>query len=334
MLKPTLRRYLVGLASLRLTAAGFMILGLGLVAHHEFEALAPWTILLPIGLLAVNLAAALLVDQRFRGRPALFGFHVCLLVLAGLAAWGKLASVHGRLIAIEGLRLDPDQVEVVSSGPWAPDLAAIGDLSQGPLRVDYAAGLDRRSTASELHVPGSGWRVVGDDVPLVHRGFRLYTTPNKGFAAIITWIPDAGAPQAGSIGFPSFPARQIMQQVDWRTPGAEDVRLRLETPLVETAGHWTLAQTLIADAAVEVQVADRRQRLLPGQQMALSGGSIRLERVALWVGYRLTYIPGLVWLLSTAMIATVLMAIHVMLPPSKRRPVQIEVPATGGTLCQ
>jgi len=74
------------LASLRLTLVGLVLLGGGLVIDQNHWLPSAWVITPPLLLLGINLAAALVVDPRFRRQPALFAFHLCLLLLALLAS--------------------------------------------------------------------------------------------------------------------------------------------------------------------------------------------------------------------------------------------------------
>lgn len=305
-------RVLRQFAGLRLSVMGFLLLAVGLVVHHQASWLAPWSVVLPIALLALNLVSALLVDPRFRGKPALFGFHVCLLLLAGIAAWGQLSSLHGRIIAIEGLGLDPTTFEVEADSPWAPSPQLLEGIAQGKVRIDYGADLDRRTTRSEMYSPEDGWSVVGDDVALQYRGFRVYTTSNKGFAAILSWVPSSGEAQLGSIVFPSFPARQIMQRVDWHTPVGQHLQFELGVPPVPFERDWTLDRTTAADAPLRVTIGGLHRELRAGDSMAVAGGSIRYERVSMWMGYRITYAPGLPLLFSTALLGILLMAVDLL----------------------
>lgn len=310
MFQSTLKSILLRLASTRLSVLGFCLLGVGLPIHHTWQWAAPWAILIPILLLVVNLAISLLVDPRFRCRPALFGFHLCLLLVVILAGWGELSHLHARISVIEGQRFDPAELEVTSQGILAPARERLSGIAQGPLSVEYAPGLNRKNTRSELHSAETGWLVVGDDIPFSRDGFRFYTTPNKGFAAVLSWLPDRGVPEAGAIHFPSFPARQIMQSVDWRSPSEEMIQFVLRPPLVDMELPWVLARSSAADVSMVVKTADGQALLHIGQEVVVNGGRLRLDSVALWMGYRVSYNPALPWLLSSALLAVLFMAMH------------------------
>jgi len=298
------------IASLRLTLAGLLVLAVGLVADQNHWLSGVWAITPPLALLAVNLAAAMLVDPRFRRNPALFAFHLCLLLLAVLAGCGQLARFDARLSLVEGQEYDGALLTPVRSGPLAPQPLLDGVLRQGAIAVDFTPGLRRGATRSQVWVADRGWLEVGDDVPVLVDGYRLYTTSNKGYAALLRWLPERGDAELGAVQFPSYPATELGQMMRWRTPAGEELDLALAlspTPYNET---WTLSTALATDATIEVQAAGQRKRLRPGEAMSLTGGRLRFERVSMWMGYMVTYDLTLPWLFSIAVLAVVFMAAH------------------------
>lgn len=311
MLEPAMNSLLRRLANLKLTAVGLGLLGVGLFLQLRMPATAPWSVAAPLALLAINLACALAVDRRFRDRPALFGFHVCLLLLLSVAYAGQLASLHARVTVVEGSAIDAESIEVVARGPFAPDVAVLESLAQEGFAVAYTAGLNRGITSSRLRLPDGTLVSVGDDIPLRYRGFRLYTTPNKGLAAIVTWIGDDGSRITGSLMFPSYPAQQIMQRLDWNTPVGEPLDMAIGAPIVDHAGDWVLDGDLVADSTLMVRVGDREGiPLVPGGQVRLTGGYLRYDDTRLWMGYRISCIPGLSLLLALALLTVAMMASH------------------------
>ena len=298
------------MASLRLTLIGLSLLAAGLVADQNHWLSGAWAITPPLVLLAVNLGVAMLVDPRFRRKPALFAFHLCLLLLALLAGYGQLARLDARLPLVEGQEYDAALLTPVRSGPLAPQPLLNGVLRQGAVAVDYTPGLRRGATRNQIWVENRGWLEVGDDVPVLIDGYRLYTTSNKGYATLLTWLPEQGMAQLGAVQFPSYPATELGQVSRWRTPAGEEIEMALAlspSPYNET---WTLSKALAADARVEVKAAGQRTGLRPGEAMSLNGGRLRFERVSMWMGYRVTYDPTLPWLFSLAVLAVVFMAAH------------------------
>ena len=303
-------RVLRSMASLRLTLVGLLLLAVGLVVDQNHWLSGAWAITPPLALLAANLAAAMLVDKRFRRKPALFGFHLCLLLLAALAGYGQLARFDARLFLVEEQEYDAALLTPVRSGPLAPEPLVDGVLRQGAIAVDYTPGLRRGATRSQVWVAEHGWLEVGDDIPVLIGGYRLYTTSNKGYAALLTWLPERGNPQLGAVQFPSYPATELGQISSWRSPGGEEIQMALAVSPSPYSEAWTLSAAMASDATLEVKSAGQRKRLQPGESMSFSGGTLRFERVSMWMGYRVSFDPTLPWLFSLAVLAVVFMSAH------------------------
>jgi cytochrome c biogenesis protein len=303
-------RMLHVLASLRLTLGGLLLLAAGLVVDQNQWLPGVWAITPPLALLAVNLAVALMVDSRFRRKPALFAFHLCLLLIAVLAGYGQIVRYDARLPLTEGQAFAAALLQPVRSGLLLPDPLADGVLKQGAIEVDYTPGIRRGATRSQVWLADRGWLEIGDDVPLLIDGYRLYTTSNKGFAALLTWLPDQGDQQLGAVQFPSYPAKELGQVSRWHTPAGQQIGLALALPPSPYNETWTLSAGLADGAAIELNVAGQRQVLHPGDVITVRGGRLRYERLSMWMGYELTYDPTLPWLFSIAVLAVIFMAIH------------------------
>ena len=298
------------LASLRLTLVGLLLLAAGLVADQNHWLSGAWAITPPLALLALNLVAAMTVDPRFRRQPALFAFHLCLLLLALLAGYGQLVYFQARLPLLEGQAFAAELGQTVRQGPLTPQPLADGIFRQGAIEVDYTPGLRRGATRSRLWVAGRGWLEIGDDVPLILDGYRLYTTSNKGLAALLVWLPDQGAVQRGAVHFPSYPANELGQVARWRTPAGQELELALALPPSPYDKTWTLSGTLTEQDALQLKTGDDRLNLRPGDTVPLNGGRLHYERLGMWMGYDLRYDPTLPWLFSLAALAVVLIAVH------------------------
>jgi len=223
--------------------------------------------LLGMALLAVG--AALSYDN-----PAgLLIFHLSLLGIVVLAAIGRLTHMEAHIEMVEGSAFDPAELMNVRKGPWHSGELDKVVFVQGPYTVDYAPGMMRGPTRSQVLVPDGqgGWerRVVGDDKPLVLEGYRFYTTFNKGFAAVLTWIPETGEPVTGTIHMPSYPLFDFRQANRWTPPGGEEIKfwLQLETGL-KADQAWTLDPSK-ARGVLVLRTGDRRVELQPGQATAL-----------------------------------------------------------------
>ena len=303
------------LASLRLTLVGMGLLGLGAALSYDNPVGTPvWVLVVPLALLSVNLFAAILSNPHINRRGGLLLFHVGLLLIVVLAAVGRLTRMDGRIELTEGSAFAAEDLTEVQRGPWHAGALDRVEFVQGPYTVDYTAGMARGPTRSTVLIPDAqgGWepRVVGDDTPLVLERYRFYTTFNKGFAPILTWIPDQGAPVTGSVHMPAYPLFEHRQANRWTPPGAQEVRfwLQLETGM-DPQADWRLDPVNTTGVLV-VRAGERRVELRPGETQRLAGGMLRYERLSSWMGYKLFYDPTLHWLFIASMIAVFGLAAH------------------------
>lgn len=303
------------LASLRLTLVGMVLLALGAALSYDNPAGTPaWVLVVPLALLALNLSAAIVSNPRINRRGGLLIFHLGLLGIVVLAAIGRLTRLEAHVELTEGVAFSPEEMIDVREGPWHDGPLDRLFFVQGPYTVDYAPGMVRGTTRNQVMVPdgqgGLETRVIGDDTPLLMAGYRVYTTFNKGFAPVLTWIPDGGDAVTGTVHMPSYPLFDFRQANRWTPPGANDVRfwLQLDTGLDENVA-WTL-DPRHARGVLVVKDGDERIELRPGQVARLDGGSLRYDRLSSWMGYKLYYDPTLHWLFITAIIAVIGLAAH------------------------
>ncbi len=301
------------LSSLRLALAGMVLLGGGaLVSYRDPDATVAWLVL-PLLLLAVNLIAALLFNPRFRRQHGLLIFHLGLLAVVLLAAYGHMTALKARVELTEGQTFDIDAVTVVRQGPWHPwrRLAAV-DFVQGPLQVHYAAGLSRGRTHSRVHFPGAATYPVeiGDNIALKVAGYRFHTTSNKGYSAVLTRAdPDTGE-HRGAVHFPSYPFHDWKQVNHWTGPGGVSIDLELQLPVPPPETRDWVLESARASGSLKLTAADETVVLKPGEQQPLAGGSVRFEDIRLWMGYEVTYNPVLPWLFSAALVAVLGLGWH------------------------
>jgi cytochrome c biogenesis protein ResB len=308
-------RALRTLASTRLTLFGMAFLGVGAALNYDNPVDTPtWVLAAPMSLLAVNLLAAVITNPRINRRGGLLVFHLGLLAIVSLAAIGRMTMMVANVELTEGVAFLARDIINVREGPWhRGSLDRVGFV-QGSYTIDYRAGMSRGPTRSEILVPDGrgGWdrKVVGDDTPLRAEGYRFYTTFNKGFAAVLTWIPDGGAPVTGTVHMPSYPLFEHRQANRWTPDGGEEIRfwLQLDTG-IDPDSDWRL-DPQNAEGALVVRAGDSRVELLPGESIRLDTGFLRYERLAGWMGYRIYYDPTLHWLFLAAMIAVFGLAAH------------------------
>ncbi|MDX6284491.1 MAG: hypothetical protein QOH03_5562 [Kribbellaceae bacterium] len=306
-----MKRLLPALASPRVTLAGFALLAATVLAGLHWPQWPTSAYVAPLAGLGVNLAAAIATRPALR-QGGLGVFHLALLAFLLLALWGRLTHFDARVEVAEEGFFDPALVQVTGQGPWHGEAWKRLQFRQGGWEVDYRPGVKRAHTRSLVWLPedAATSRTVGDDTALVLAGYRFYTTPNKGFAPLLTW-QQAGAPaQQGVLHMPSYPMFDWRQENAWTTPGGTALRfwLRLDRPIAQDAS-WTLSPRDVA-AVLVVEAAGTRHELRPGDAIALPQGTLRYERLLGWMGYRIFYDPTLLPLLLVALAGVAGLAWH------------------------
>jgi cytochrome c biogenesis protein len=302
------------LASLRLTLVGMVLLAVLALASYTSASLPSFWLVLPLALLALNLAAAILSNPRFRRQGGLLVFHLCLLVIVMLAGIGLMTRLDGRVEITEGQAFDPATVEIISRGPWHPWRMDRVAFTQSRIRVDYAPALIRRQTRSEVLTPDATGRLraitFGDNHALTAAGYRFVSTSNKGLVAIITWLDDSGRSVTGAVHLPSYPLLEWKQSNEWVTPRGQAVQIELELPERPPQDQaWTLTSHNLR-ARIVVKTVEHEPMLDVGQSVNLNGGALRFDEVRLWMGYRIDYNPTLPWLFAAALIGIIALAWH------------------------
>ncbi|MEW6312914.1 MAG: cytochrome c biogenesis protein ResB [Pseudomonadota bacterium] len=302
------------LASTRLTLLGMALFGAAVLLTYRDQEASPWWMAVPLALLAANLFAAVATDPRINRRGGLLVFHLALLALILLAGVGRLTHFSGRVEITEGSLFQPVGVETLRKGAWHPDRFDQVKFAQGPFTVQYQPGLKRAHTRSQVFIlDGAGGQtpmVVGDQMALVLAGYRFYTTSNKGFAPLLTWMPDAGVPVSGAIHMPSYPFLEWNQFTDWATPDGEKVQLHLDVERPsDNEAAWTLDPKNIP-ATLVVKSAGGNAVLHPGETVRLAHGVLRFDELRGWMGYQIFFDPTLPWLFWIALVGVAGLAHH------------------------
>lgn len=303
------------LASTRLTIVGMALLAVGAGLIYGNPADVPvWVLVVPLAVLAVNLIAAIATNPRINRRPGLLMFHIGLLAVVVLAGVGRLTHFEAHVEMVDGQQFAIDDAQNVKRGPFHAGKLAQVQFSQGPFTVDYQPLLVRGPTRSHVQVRNEKgeWqpRVIGDDTPLVIDGYRFYTTFNKGFSTVLTWLPDGGRPVTGTINMPSYPLFDFRQSNSWTPAGGGEIKfwLQLDTGL-RTDAAWTLDARHTSSVLV-INDGDRRVELKPGEEATVAGGRLRYEQLRQWMGYKIFYDPTLHWLFLASMLGVIGLASH------------------------
>lgn len=297
MLK-TVKRF----SSLKITLVGMGLLVIGsILSYGNPEGTPVWVLIAPMVLLALNLAAAIATNARINQQPGLLVFHVSLLLILLVATIGRLTHMDAHIELVVGTEFEPGKLQEMNAGPLHSGALDKVHFVQGPFNVEYSPGMQRGLTYSYVNVKTitGEWeeRVVGDDRPLVIEGYRFYTTFNKGFAPILTWIPESGVSVTGAVNMPSYPLFEYKQDNRWIPPGSkEEIKFWLQISAgMKEDDHWVLDGRTSTGVLI-VTTENKRHEVQVGESIELQNGRLRFESLTTWMGYRLFYDPTIQWM--------------------------------------
>lgn len=330
------------LASLKLTLVGMVMLFIGASLTYDNQLdVTMWVLVVPLAFLALNLTAAIFTNQRINRQPGLLVFHIGLLSIIVLAAIGRLSYIDAHMELADGEAFTPDLLLETKQGPLHAGRLDKVRFIQQYYTVAYAEGMQRGLTHSTVLIPDERGQltseIVGDDRVLVLEGYRFYTTSNKGFSVILTWLPDQGVPVTGRVNLPSYPLYDYKQDNSWTPPGASPIKfwLQLTTGKREDAA-WVLNPRNSSGVLV-VSSGDQRVELQVGESTRLDGGQLRYDRLSAWMGYKVYYDPTLRWLFFVSIMAVFGMAWHYwqvmgarLIPVEAQHPRTHEKPPASG----
>ncbi len=315
-------RMLGFLGSLKLALTGMALLLLVIFIDLEISELSPAWLAACLGLMCLNLLAAVVVRPQFRRQPGLLVFHLCLATVAGLAALQALTQFEARVEQAEKRGFAAADAEIVTRGPWHSGRLEDVHFMQGPVTVDYLPDLRRARTLSKVYtgtVGATGVVEFGDTRSFRAAGYRFVTTPNKGYALMLTWTGTDGRQASGNIHMPTYPLQEWDQRQSWRTPAGEEVQFRLDLPPAPSREPWTLSSEDFAGRVRLVRAGGNQIDLAAGEPVALHGGYLELADVVLWIGYRIEYNRVLPWLFSAAALGVAALGWHFLASPPRFR---------------
>lgn len=294
--------------SLRTTLWLFALLGTVIFARPTWPVLGG-----VMGLLALNLAAALVVHPAFRRQLPLLMAHIALLALVVGVGLGRLLALDGRFELTQGEVFDGTLLDRNAGALHLDRLQRLAFRQDG-FEIQYAPGWRRGATRNKVAWTGPDGQprqaVIGDHRPLVLEKHRFYTTSNKGFAPLLRWEPAQGEALRGAVHLPSYPLNELQQSRAWPLPDGREawVMLQIDGTLIdpEKAGAFRLPES----HRLVVRVGEQRGELLPGQALALPGGRLVYEELRTWMGYRVFYDPTLPWLLAASVLAALALGWH------------------------
>ncbi|TAK70930.1 MAG: hypothetical protein EPO19_06065 [Betaproteobacteria bacterium] len=306
--------WLAAAASSRVTLVLLALLAAGIGATYALDADVTFALSAPLGLLALNLAAAIAANPVFRRNTALLVFHLALLALVVLAAAGRLTYLKGQLELAEG-EVFNGQLTQSEAGRWHRSQLERAQFANEGFTIRYEKGVNRAETRNGvrwLDDNGALQRaVIGDINPLVLHGYRFYTSSNKGFAPVFVWHPTGGALRRGTINLPSYPVHEYRQALEWQLPGTNTTlwtMLQFDEVLLdpEQVSQFRLPEK----HNLVVRIGEARHELAPGESISLPQGMLVYERLSTWMGYTVFYDWTLPWLFAACLLAVASMAWH------------------------
>lgn len=291
------------LASPRWAVAFFLGTAAGALAVLQGWSGGTTAMVIPLGLLIVNLVASIVVHRRFRADIPLLLFHLALVALVALFVIARLTYLEGVVTVLKGARFD-GRLHHVEKGPLhdASGLAQARFTNLGFVDRFRAEGrVTSRNTVEWNTGTGFATTEIGTDLPLIVGHYRIYTSHHRGLAAILDWIPDAGSPQRGAVEF-AVQRDGFAHGSAWTLDNGIELWATLDIPTLpaSTPGSevtdfnaGTLPHSLI------LRVGDERHVLGPSQSLALPGGKLTYRNLESWMGYRVLYDPTRPWLLAS-----------------------------------
>lgn len=290
------------------------VLAVAVLLAYQSEEWRNWPLALPLVALSANLLAAVTSNGIFRRQLPLLVFHLALVALLLLVAAGRLSYLKGTLELTEGATFEGLLTSMEAAPFHAGDLAKIRFSNEG-FSIDYAPGLQRGPTRNRVSwLDDDGHRrqqVIGDQDPLRIKGYRFYTSFNKGFAPLFLWQPANGEPQLGAVHLPAYPLHELRQAREWMPPGSRApvwIMLQFDEKLLDPAAPTTFR--LPEKYRLVARFGDRRVELLPGQSLRLPEGNLSFQGLTTWMGYNVFYDWTLPWLAAACGVAVLSLGWH------------------------
>jgi ResB-like family len=306
-------RWVLALASLKLTPVGLLLLGITSIAVYKLDqAAAPW-LAAPLLLLAINLSAAVATNGVFRRQMPLLMFHLALIALVLLAAAGQLMYLKGTAEVTEGTGFTG--LKSRDAGPLhAGRIDEVHFVNDG-FDIAYKPGpvLDRLLNRLRWHDSNGAERTgeIEQNKPLVLHGYRIYPTSNKGFAPLFLWRPTNGVEVLAAVHLPSYPANATGQAQSWRPSGSKEaiwVMLNVDENLIPSDRESRFR--LPDERKIVVRYQGQRWVMQPGERIALTDGTLEYQELRTWMGYRFFYDWTISWMLAACGIGVLSLAWH------------------------
>lgn len=305
----TMPRIIVALASPKTAATFFVITAVAAYWARLPERSATLAMALPFALLTASLLAAIVSNRRFRADLPLLLFHLALLALAMIFALGRLTYFEGQAAVTSGTTFDGILLNEESGPLHARRIESVRFVNLG-FTEDFPERGRFRATYNRVRWQTSGGALqtadIGDDIPLVIDGYRIYTSRQRGFSPVFRWIPHDGPEDWGAVQLNDSNNGAFAGANDWTLPDGAPawIMIASEADAQESGPRVRTNLGAYADAnKIILRIDDQRHEMLPGDELVRPGGRLTYVRLESWMGYRIVSDPTKPWLLGSVGLA-------------------------------
>lgn len=298
--------WLGALASPRLSVTFFVLMAAAAYWSRLPERSATIALAVPFALLTINLLAAILTNRRFRADLPLLVFHLALLALVVSLVAARLTYFEGQATVTSSTTFD-GQLLGEESGPLHQRtidrvrFVNLGFTENFPERGTFHATYNRvRWHTADGKVQTAD---IGDDVPLIIDGYRIYTTRHRGFSPLFRWQTPDGRDEFGTVQLRDSNNEAFAGANDWTLPTGQQAWLMVDqdasAPAETTSAR--IRSNLGARTnkhRIILRIGDDRHILAPGDQLTLGDGTLTYVRLDSWMGYRIVSDPTKPWLIA------------------------------------
>lgn len=297
------------IASPKLSAAFFVVAAAGAFWASAPGRSATLAMIVPFSLLAINLVAAIATNRRFRTDLPLLVFHLALLAMVVTFVAARLTYFEGQATVTAGSDFEGEMLVKESGALHADDLDTLHFTNLGftenfPARGHYHATYNRvrwQSTSGEKHTAE-----IGDDVPLILNGYRIYTTRHRGFSPVFRWQKADGTDEWGTVQLRDNNGGDFAGANDWVLPDGEKAWLMIEFDAENKNSGQQSRTNFGVDPKrhqVILRIGDVRYALQPGDSVSRPEGTLTYVRLGSWMGYRIISDPTKPWLIGSVALA-------------------------------
>jgi len=302
----------------RLTLLGIVLL-LGFSAGYNYlpKMVADASLIATAVLLILNFVVAIVRKRILINKPALMVFHLALILVFVQLIISQLTYLKATTEV--GVNQDfSGQLDNIRAGPLHDYGLVSGAFTNLGFQINYLDGIRRDNTLNRVRINTADGRsgpviTIGDHIPLVLGHYRFYTSHNKGYAPIFSWIPSQDNRQVlrGSVHLPAYPLNEYQQSREWQLPPVGEpiwTMLVIEEEVVPEDRDFSF--TIPLKHHLIVRIGDQRWTLTPGEGIDLAEGSLRYDYLSSWMGYTVDYDWTRPWLLFTSLLGITALFVH------------------------